>query len=70
MAAAVLILAATVCILVDPLTVRCETMALRIEHDRAACVQMIAPTEVMLAEHAAGLTVVYLKALCKRGTMG
>ena len=67
---AVLILAATVCILVDPLTVTCETRSLRIEHEPAACAQMIAPTEAMLAEHAAGLTVVYIKAMCKRGAVG
>ena len=66
----VLILVATVCILADPLTVQCETKALRIEGDLSACVQMIKPTEVMLAEHAAGLTVVYLKAMCKGGMIG
>ena len=65
-----LILSATICLLRDPLTVQCETRALRVEMDPVECLAMLAPVEVMLREQADGLPVAYIKAACKRGIVG
>ena len=65
-----LILSAVVCLLVDPLTVQCETRALRVETDPTECLAMLAPVEDILREQAGVLPVVYIKAACKRGIVG
>jgi len=65
-----LIISAVVCLLADPLTVECRTVALRVETDAGECLAMLAPVEAMLREQAVGMPVVYLKAACKRGTVG
>jgi hypothetical protein len=45
-------------------------VALRVETDAGECLAMLAPVEAMLREQAVGMPVVYLKAACKRGTVG
>jgi len=62
-----IILAATICLRLDLLTVECQTAVVRTERTPAACVAMISPVEAWIAEDAAGLPVVFIAAACKRG---
>jgi|GEM_PF-2832146 len=62
-----IILAATICLRLDALTVTCQTAVVRTERTPAACVAMISPVEAWIAEDAAGLPVVFIAAACKRG---
>jgi hypothetical protein len=64
-----ILLAATVCLRLDLLTVSCRTDVIRTEHTVAECVAMIRPVEEWLAEQSAGLPVVLIAAACKRGGM-
>ena len=62
-----IILAATICLRLDALTVACHTAVIRTERTPAACVAMIRPVEAWLQETAQGLPVVLIAAACKRG---
>jgi len=63
----VIILAATICLRLDALTVECYTSVIRTERTQAACAAMIRPVEAWLKEVAQGLPVVLIAAECKRG---
>lgn len=62
-----IILAATICLCIDALTVACHTAVIRTERTPADCVAMIRPVEVWLQEAAQGLPVVLIAAECKDG---
>ena len=62
-----IILAATICLRLDALTVACHTTMIRTERTPEACVAMIRPVEAWLQETAQGLPVVLIAAACKWG---
>ena len=64
-----IILAVTVCLMADPLTVQCQTEVFRVEQSEAACLAMLAPVHAWMIEVSAGLPVLVVTAACKRGPM-
>ena len=64
-----IILAVTVCLMVDALTVQCQTEVFRVEQSEAACLAMLAPSIAWMREASAGLPVLVVTAACKRGPM-
>ena len=64
-----IILAVTVCLMADPLTVQCRTEVFRVEQSESACLAMLAPVHAWMIEASAGLPVLVVTAACKRGTM-
>ena len=64
-----IILAITVCLMADALTVQCQTEVFRVEQSEAACLAMLAPSIAWMREASAGLPVLVVTAACKRGTV-
>lgn len=62
-----IILAATVCMIVEPPVVICRTEVFRTERTVEACAAMLAPVHAWLIEATVGLPVVMVGVACKGG---
>jgi len=64
-----ILLVATVCLLVDPVTVQCQTQVMRLDPTPTACIEMVPPTVAFLVEQTSALPVIAILAMCKAGAV-
>jgi hypothetical protein len=65
-----ILLVAIVCLLNDPVDVKCKTEVIRMNRTWGECAELVPPTKTLLVEQTAQLPVVYIALACKSGTVG